>query len=432
MEDFSREKKICLVSTVVLAGFAASVFFHYIKAFYMQLPYPHNTFLLPPSDRFNDFFNPYTANADLDPYLGRARLSAQYPVINMLFYFFSLLPRTFSFMLYSSIFILSFLFFNYRNLSSGNSGEDLINTFVFSFMTYPFLLTVDRGNVEGLLCILLLSFMHFFRQKKYLVSSVILSVAVAVKLFPIILATLFIDEKKYRYLFLSILSAVGLTAACLALFRGGFVLNWQHLTLGFNIDSDPALSSFLGQNNFVQRGVTLFTFCKVLFVKTGVIEMIDMSVFLKIYKVATTLLSVLLAGYILLVEKALWKKAALLVFAMLLFPPVSADYKLLHLFLPMFLFFNARAKSRADVFYALAFGLLLIPKDYYLLSDIMSDALTYDISIAVLLNPIIMLVVGVLIISEGLRALQPGELNRNAVRYYEDLKGIPSSAAKAA
>jgi len=94
---------------------------------------------------------------------------------------------------------------------------------------------------------------------------------------------------------------------------------------------------------------------------------------------------------------------AVLVIAMLLLPQISADYKLINVFIPLFLFFNASSHSRLDWVYIVLFGLLLIPKDYYLLSKVISDAGVADISISVIINFVILVALLLLIISTGLK-----------------------------
>jgi hypothetical protein len=74
-------------------------------------------------------------------------------------------------------------------------------------------------------------------------------------------------------------------------------------------------------------------------------------------------------------------------------PQVSCDYKLIHFFIPIFLFINTKDKSKKDFAYVLLFALLLIPKNYHLLSKI------YD---GVIIDPIIMLVLAALIMADGL------------------------------
>ena len=70
---------------------------------------------------------------------------------------------------------------------------------------------------------------------------------------------------------------------------------------------------------------------------------------------------------------------------MLLLPQTAFDNKMIHLYLALMLFLNSHKKSQHDILYATLFGLLLIPKDYLLIQA--------DISIAVFLNPLLMLLI---------------------------------------
>jgi hypothetical protein len=109
----------------------------------------------------------------------------------------------------------------------------------------------------------------------------------------------------------------------------------------------------------------------------------------------------LIALYIMFVEKIFWKQIALLVFSFNLLPYVSADYKLIHLFIPLLLFINAEEKSDHDLLYIVLFGLLMIPKAYFLFPGIRSDSGFADISISIIINPILMLIFSLIIIREG-------------------------------
>jgi hypothetical protein len=106
--------------------------------------------------------------------------------------------------------------------------------------------------------------------------------------------------------------------------------------------------------------------------------------------------------FIIYIEKVFWKSVALLTFAMLLLPNISADYKLLHILLPLFLFINSKEVGKLDYFYLLMFAMLLIPKGYFYFSRILSDARTCDISTAVPLNISILLVTSLVIMINGL------------------------------
>jgi hypothetical protein len=65
-------------------------------------------------------------------------------------------------------------------------------------------------------------------------------------------------------------------------------------------------------------------------------------------------------------QKLFWKKLALLVFVMNVITPTSGDYRLLNLFIPLAFFINESKSSKFDLAYLLLFGLLLIPKNYFI------------------------------------------------------------------
>ena len=85
-------------------------------------------------------------------------------------------------------------------------------------------------------------------------------------------------------------------------------------------------------------------------------------------------------------DLAKWKNISVLTFLILLLPPVSFDYKLIHLLVPLLFFLREEEPGqdrRWALFYAIGFGLLLIPKSYLWLMP--------NVSLNVILNPLIML-----------------------------------------
>jgi hypothetical protein len=163
------------------------------------------------------------------------------------------------------------------------------------------------------------------------------------------------------------------------------------------------LNRFLGGDLIVQRGVALFTLIKIIFIETDLLQKVNMTQFLSIYIKIAIIMFLSIAAYVVFLEKDFWKRVAILVIAMLLLPQVSADYKLIHIFIPLFLYINAPRPSRLDWLYIVLFGLLLIPKDYYLLSKVFSEGGTADISISVIINHIVLIIMLLLIIGTGLK-----------------------------
>lgn len=413
MGRLTKENKIDLLAFIILAGFMCAVVFYYRQAVYLRHGYPFSTFLFDPADRFRDFFNPLKSCKGLNPYFGFQ--ATQYPFTNLVFHGFSWVSKWSdwaAFELFCLIVIGSFVAMNSLHLRSGNAYKDATTIFIFSFLTYPFLFMIERGNIEGLLFIVLLLFAHFFARGRFLVSAMFLSCAIAMKIFPVVLLALFLPERRYKEAIVSAVGAAGLTAASLAFFDGGFLANLDYVLRGTNA-AHPILVAFTGGENFVQRGVSLLTFCKVLFIQYGDLSTVNMTTFLSTYIRIAALAAVLVAAYVWLIETALWRRVALLVFAMLLLPHVSADYKLIHLFVPILLFVDAEPEP-GDAWYALLFGLLLVPKTYVLLEKVRSDG-GGDITINILLNPVIMLVMSIMIIASGTRRwLRPSAIHVGA------------------
>lgn len=409
--QLDRTGRISLIMLIVIVGFVASVSYHYVLGTWHGLRYPYNTPLFRPEMHGTDYTDMIQLNRGLNPYLGPAA-SNHYPVTNMVFYLFSqplgpghtmVMPVS----VYSLLFALALACFGFAYLKADNRWEHLTRIFVFTLMTYPVLFAIDRGNIETLVLILLLFFIYFFQRRRFVVSSVFLALAIAMKVHPLFLLVLLVPDKKYKEMGFTIALSVVLTIACLLCFRGGFLANLRFVLTGANLHSASAfggsLDVFLGDTGIVQRGVALFTVIKVFLIETSTIAGVHMAKLFGWYGLAAVAAAILVAAYVIFIEHELWKKVALLVSAMLLLPQFSADYKMIHLLIPMFLFISATERTRADAVYALLFGLLLIPKDYYLLPRTMSDGGVHDISIAVFLNPAMMLLMSSMMIASGLR-----------------------------
>jgi hypothetical protein len=402
-----RNTKIYFLSFAIVSGFGLAVAFHYAQGFYNGLAYPNNTFLFLPQGSFNDFFQVLWDGHTLNPYLGYQ--SAQYPFLIIIGYLFSLIPR-YALPIYVLLICFSFVFFNIAFLSVGNLYTSATHIFIITFLSYPFLFAIDRGNFESLLFILLLAFTFFYTRKQYLASTIILAFAISMKIYPAILLVLFIPEKKYREIAVCIGSTIVITLGSLLCFKGGLFSNLSFLLQGSNIGSNGRFTNFTSiQNNEVQRGVSLLTSIKIFSFETGLLPDFIKNHFMSFYLGLAALLAVLVVVYVSFIEKVEWKRFALLIFAMLLLPTLSADYKLLHVFLPLYVFIQNKKVYKSDLFFLLLFSLLLIPKDFTFFASVVSDAYLngqylHDISISVLINILTMLSMSALIIISGTRS----------------------------
>jgi cbb3-type cytochrome oxidase subunit 3 len=407
----SRRHKIQFIGLIILVGFFSAVCWHYILGVYCRWPYPFDTFLFLPEDKFNDFFNPCNFCRHNNPYFEDYFITSNYfPLTNVIFYLFSRLPRNFGFILFTTAFVLPFIALIASQLHGGNKCEYTRNVITFSLLTYPFLIGVDRGNSEGLLFVSLCAFL-LMDDSRPILKSFLLAVPIAMKLYPAAFLVLLAGEKKYKQVTLVLVWAALLTIASLLTFKGGFFVNFMHVATGFNVNQLPAFSwndqVYGGVGLFFPMKICLLTINRYLFPVTAWQEI----------KVAYRLCAVGLLGlvsiYVLFIERERWKKVALLTFVMLLIPEISADYKLLHIFLPLFVFLKVPTPKKSDWFYACMLGLLLIPKSYYFITHLVTDAGPGTYSIGAIINPLIMTVMSAVIISSGLRSRRV-QKNRNS------------------
>lgn len=396
-----RNAKANLVTLIVLTGFALSVAFHYVKGVYLMMPYPHTTCLYSPGNRFADFYVLLDWNKGLNPYL-QGIPTAQYPLLNLLSYALSKIDRNWSFEIYHAIVIVALLLLTGVALRSLDRSQVYLRALVLTLLTYPALFTIDRGNFESLVCVSLLLFAWGYQRGHSRLAAFFLACAIALKLFPVVLLMLFVSDRKYKEAIQVVLWAAALTLGALATFEGGFSQNLEVLLTGKNLTANANVAMFTDHSPLVQRGVSLFSSLKILHFQYGLIRIDDAGGFLRKYAIAAALLSLLIFLYVVLVETRTWKKVMLLAFVMLVFPQISADYKLMHVLVPLLLFIGANTKSRLDAFYAIGFSLLLIPKNYMLLDRVYTEAKTMDVTIAMLLNPLIMIIMMVVAVVTGL------------------------------
>lgn len=397
-----RKEKIQLVVSIILTGFVAAVSFHFCVGRYFQWSYPYDTFLFTPVDAFNDFFNFYEKCRHRNPYLEQGGAPSLYfPLADLIFYAFSRIPRQPAFVLYSAAFVLPLVGFSARQLRGGNRYQYISNVLICSLLTYPFLFTFDRGNNDSLVFVSLCAFV-LLDDSRPILRSLLLAIPIAMKLYPGVFLVLLVGERRYKEAALTLVWVVLLSVVSLCTFKGGFVTNCEHALqiLRFNERWMP-----FDWNNQARQSVGLFFPLKLLLLATDhyLFPITFWGQVKIVYRLGAMVFFVLLSLYVLFVERMRWKKVALLVFAMLLLPELSCDYRLIQILIPLFLLMNAPRQGKEDCFYVWMMALLLIPKTYYYLPGILSGSNSADISVGIFINPLIMIVVSTVIIVTGLR-----------------------------
>lgn len=396
-----RESKIEYISLGILLGFTLSIL---LSLFYVSTYHPHYTlfYLLTqyyPFLPFGDFLDVYYAISNNSPYKmdGEFPSIPYFPFSFLLANFFKQFHPTVASYLFIFIYVATFIAFCNEYLKVNHKATQLKNVLIFSFLSYPFLLALQRANYDIVVFIFVALFIYTFHIKKWrLLNVAALACAISIKLYPAAFLILYISEKRFTDLLSVLVLTLLITIMSYAGLEGGLIQNMHaHLVI-----LDKYSFSYAFNNNGLAFGHSLYGAIKTILAYFNSANYNNAILLLyKSIPYFSFSLFFLLSVYIIRYENVFWKKMALLVFSVCLLPHVSNDYKLLLVYLPLFLFINEKNKQRSDPLYTLLFVLVLIPKELFLNANQTSPAFAL-INLGVIITPFVMLITMLTIIGE--------------------------------
>ncbi|HEX4132447.1 MAG TPA: glycosyltransferase family 87 protein [Pirellulales bacterium] len=388
----SKSERLKLLTLIVLIGFGSSVCIHYCRAGYGNLPYPATTWLCKPHDRFDafaggtenhyfgDFYVTWAQSHDPNPYRPSSVVvpSNYFPFTHILFKPLAAIPYNAALPLFLIGTLVGISAYLAWTLRVDDRLDNLKNVFVLCVMSYPVQMVVDRGNIEGLLFLLIAAFVACMQRGKVGWSVVALSCAAAMKLYPGLFALMYLARRQYQAFAGCCVLTLLLSVSSLAVFDGGIVANARDM-LGVLRTCDASADT---GTHVVQHGSSFHGMLRSCGFLLGAREE-PIAVFNRLnllFSLAT--LGLLLAAHLRCRLKS-WESCALITFAIVLVPKVSFDYKLVLLYLPLALFMNSYLPRRAALLYTLGFALMLVPKGFMCVRD--------DVSIGCIIGPLVMI-----------------------------------------
>ncbi|HBF35354.1 TPA: hypothetical protein DDW35_12405 [Candidatus Sumerlaeota bacterium] len=394
--------RLAIMQLVILLGFTIAVLFRfYYRGILQKAPYPYNSFLFFPADAFNDFFNILWGCWDGDPYnISKIqRLGGYFPLAYWIGYVFSYAIDC-RWQFYGCIVGIFLAVLFYCNLKAFRSPQrswidTLTHACVFTLLPYPVLFVIDRGNFDILMFIFTAAFLSLYRRGYSLTCAIPFAITIAIKAYTGIFILLLLAEKRYRTIVFTALLVALMTLGSLATFHGGFQANVDQY-----IASSKAGVALIGDGRVYCFSSSL---CSLLFVCGHFfgISLNNCPEFFRFYTLFTICVPFLLLAHFIWVEKTEWRRVALTVLVMILLPYSSGDYRLLFLFFPIWLFIQKKEVSRYDSWYALLFGLAIIPKPWFIF--LIPGILNNVFSTNSILNPIILMLLVGLLLAEGWR-----------------------------
>jgi len=374
-------REVQFLALIILLAFIFHAFKNYLFSHYFNAGYPLGTFLFRPEDRFNDFFNMINICKDNNPYMTDYFFQSNYfPLANTFFWLVSKIGTGFPvFLGYILIFIFFYFLFLRKVIVKDQSIGAVISLVIIGLLNYPFLMNIDRGNVEAWMFLFLLAFFYFYDHGRIYAAILFLALTIAMKLFPAVFLILLLKDKKYREILITVCIACFVTLLGLLSFQGGPESNIVAMFDSFRTFNN--LTSIDG----LQHNASLFGFIKVWVlisqkIFNGVIDpaTVKNAVPFVYYAVAVFAAFFLLIIFILRRGNERWKDIMSLTIIMILFPNVSFDYRLIYLFIPLGYFLNRNNRTKQDSIYLLLFSFLLIPHSYiYIFNDISVSTLIY-------------------------------------------------------
>lgn len=397
-----KSDKVLTLSTIVLIGFSIAVLFHYFLGDYLGFSYPYNTFLYSPEQFASDFTILTHFIKDLNPYQTPSFWINYFPLAYIILFPLSLIKNNMvSYFVLLIIFECFWIPMNIKMFGCKNFNkiQNVQNIFILTALSYPLLNLVDRGNFDMILLIFMSGFIYLFQKKRIVASLLVLTVINAIKPFFILFLLLFLYKKKYKEVFLSLVLSFVLVIGGFLVFKGGLFSQIGVFLQSLLITKKELVYTIGGG---LSNSSSLFMALKLIFCRDlNWITTKELAAICNIINIPI----LFIVGFFVYKEKIFWKQVALLTLHMLTFSLIVCDYKLIFLFIPIWLFVNVREKSKHDLIYTILFGLLLIPKRYLI---ILSGKL---VSFSIILNPLIMLTLMGLIIGDQLCLKKKGNEN---------------------
>lgn len=407
-----KSNKVLIISNIVLAGFVFGVIYHYVLGFYFKFPDPFNSFLLRPVDALCDFYRLFPDVIGFEPYLKGKYGQPYFPLSYLILTPFAYIKNVIlSFFIFSSFFMASVIYWNIKVLACENLNrlENFQNIFIMTFLSYPLLFLMDRGNFDMIIFIFFAGFIFALQKEKYQLAAILLGLTNAMKPFSVLFLFLFLFKKRYREFLLSIGVTFLFVMGGFLLFKGSFFeqitsflkgIIWFKNSYGYEMRYNFGMGS----------GSSLFMALKLFFCKLSAKPIISIYLLDKIYSLLSLFIS-FITLFFAWKEKVFWKQITLLTCNMLLLPYYMEDYKLIFLFVPIWLFIMNNEKSKTDFLYAILLALLFISKNIFIVTEHLSATQSPFFSLSIIINPIIMLMLMGLIIYEQFKYKAEGHEN---------------------
>jgi hypothetical protein len=336
-------KRSLLVFSFCLAGLTLLAYaISFVNSVYLHRDYPYDTFLFDPAYRFTDFTGFYQKILDLGgggEVLGlEPRFNYPAPALYVYAFFIRPFPHPLeTFLIFTAgTAVLALAVLGWKLHAPGlNNGWIDASLVAVVACSYPFLIMIDRGNIEGVAWLFTCLGLVCFVKERYLGSCLFLAAAICVKPFPALFFFLFLREKRFKEIAIAFIAVCAANLTALKAVGPTIQIAYEGLHKGVS----TYVYNYIGEVRFKEIGFdhSLFSCLKqVLRLSLGWNrDYVFHSPLLAAYRVwiAASVVIALGTGYY------FWRKPVInrlfaIVVLMLVLPPISPDYTLAYIYLP--------------------------------------------------------------------------------------------------
>jgi hypothetical protein len=371
--------------SIITAGTIVSFIYIYLQSRALIKPGADVFFLA--EDRYMDFFN-LLCDAQKNVFIGLSPVWMAILHVVETFYPEALYPGSAAgkniFFIYNVLNLVVFsaafgLFAAHFRIKKG-AALWLFLAFIFS---YPVIFAFDRGNWALLTAGILAMFFSLYIRGNILIAAVFLGIAISLKFYPAIYILIFVANKKWHALVLSIVIGAALTLIPLAIFDGGLINNLSYMVrevLGYRVIG--AMDRIIAFNSSVYA---FFDTIKCMVQNLYYQPFIRFERYHYFVKMAAMSILFVASGLSLVPVIKNSDRFLLLTAGMVLFPMSSNDYMIPMAILPLLYWILSEPSDKVMPWLA---GLLFICKRYIVLA---ARELSLTITIQSILNPLLFL-----------------------------------------
>lgn len=223
----TRTLKIQYVGTILLVGFVAGLLQN-VYLYHQGFTDSIFMFVISKPGMLDDFTNVSVYVRNNDPYVLKDAAVSPFPFLFRLSSLFAHLPQSLAVTIYLGGFLVVFARYIRAETTVNDRLEDLKNLVIFTFFSCPFLFTMNRGNYEMIVFLVVALFVKAYAEDRRKTAFALLTVALALKPFPVVFLALYFADRRFKEMIAIPVLAGLITLACYASFQGGLLRNLEY------------------------------------------------------------------------------------------------------------------------------------------------------------------------------------------------------------